>query len=411
MIANLPPPISSPPWSSRTKRIVVLIGLLLAGILFWQVADVLPILVVASVLSFLLNPLTDSLERAFKGRRSLAILATFLIVFLLFIVALLVIFPSLFSELRQFIDTLPTVLAEAQASINVSLNQPINIFGQEVIPLQQIERFFGSSQTGETAPNVDILGTLQAFLSSLSGPAFSIVGTAFRTLINLIFLLTLLFYLLRDRQRFYDAVIDFTSPNYRNDARRLLYELGQVWNAYLRGQLILCVFIGVLVFICATILGVPNPLVLGLISGILEFVPNLGPFIALVPAALLALVSQSNTLPFLEGPTFALVVIIAWTVIQNIESLFIVPRVMGGSLNLHPVVVLIGVLAGASLGGALGVILAAPVIASVRLLGHYVYGKVTDQEVFPTTTKEALMPPKPPLLGEFRKRIRKITGR
>src|SRR5690606_25717230 len=282
----------------------------------------------------------------------------------------------------------PAVLEEAQESIRQALIQPIVISGQEFVPLEQINQFFGTDANGQPLQNVDLAGAVQSFLGSLTGPAFSIVGSAFRTIINLLFLITLMFYLLRDGRRFYDAVIDFTSESYRNDVRRLFYELGQVWDAYLRGQLILCLFIGVLVFIAASVLGVPNPLVLGLISGLLEFVPNLGPLLALIPAALLALVSQSSTLPFLEGPTFALVVIVVWTVIQNIEAIVVVPRIMGGSLNLHPVVVIIGVVAGASLAGALGVILAAPVIASGRLLGHYIYGKVTDQQVFPSTPEE-----------------------
>jgi predicted PurR-regulated permease PerM len=301
------------------------------------------------------------------------------------------------------------VLAAAQASVEQALSQPITISGQEIVPLDQINQFFGSGANGQPLQNIDLPGAVQSFLGSLTGPAFSIVGSAFRAIINILFLVTLMFYLLRDGRRFYNAVINFTSESYRNDVRRLLYELGQVWDAYLRGQLILCLFIGVLVFIAATILGLPNPLVLGLISGLLEFVPNLGPLLALIPAALLAAVSQSTTLPFLQGASFALVVIVVWTVIQNIEAILVVPRVMGDNLNLHPVVVIVGVLAGASLAGALGVILAAPVIASGRLLGHYIYGKVTDQEVFPPTPPNELPPPN--LLNDARKRIEGLFNR
>lgn len=411
MAVSVPPPISSPPWSTTTKRIVVLVVLVIAGILFWRVTDVLPILVVSAVLSFLLKPLTDSLARAFGGRRGLAILVTFLLVFLLFVVAVLVIFPTLFSELQSFINTLPELIEQVRQELEVALSQSITIFGQQFVPLEQINQLLGSSTAGETAPSIDIVGTAQAFLSSLSGPAFSVVGTAFRTLINLIFLFTLMFYMLRDGNRFYGAIVEFIAPTYRDDARRLLYELGEIWNAYLRGQLLLSLFIGVVVFIAATILGVPNPLVLGLISGLLEFVPNLGPLLALIPAALLALVSQSSTLPFLEGPTFAIVVIVVWTVIQNVEAIILVPRIMGGSLNLHPVIVIVGVLAGANFGGALGVILAAPAIASIRLLAHYLYGKVTDQQVFPPTPREAMLPPQPGLLDDARRRIAGLFGK
>lgn len=402
--------MTSPPWSSRTKRIVVLICLAIGGIILWQVADVLPILVVAAVLTFLLTPLTNILERTFAGRRGLAILVTFIFVLILFVIALLVIFPTLINELQNFIDTLPELLLEVQASIDNILNEPIILLGQEIVPAEQINLFLGMPENGEIFQNINLVDAARSFVGSLTGPAFSIVGSAFRTIINLVFLLTLMFYLLRDGRRFYTAVVEFTSPTYRDDVRRLIYEVGQVWNAYLRGQLILCVFIGIVVFVAATVLGVPNPLVLGLIAGVLEFVPNLGPLLALVPAALLALVSQSNTLPFLEGPTFALAVIVVWTLIQNVESLIIVPRVMGGSLNLHPVVVIVGVLAGASFAGALGVILAAPAIASVRLLLHYIYGKVTDQQVFPAVPAEVMLPPRRTLLGGIRSRFEELFG-
>lgn len=408
MTPTTPPPITSPAWDSRTKRIVVLICLLVGGILLWQVADVLPILVVAAVLSYLLFPLTNRLERTLGGRRGLAILITFLFVLVLFAVALLVIFPPLISQLQEFINDLPTVLERVQESLQQSLSQPISMFGQQFVPLEQINQFFGTGTDGEFLQNVDLATAIQAFLGSLTGPAFSIVGSAFRALINILFLVTLMFYFVRDGNRFYNAIIEFTADTYRNDVRRLLYELGQIWDNYLRGQLFLGLFIGVLVFIAASVLGLPNPLVLGLIAGLLEFVPNLGPLLALIPAALLALVSPSSTLPFLQGPVFALVVIVVWTVIQNIEAVVIVPRIMGDSLHLHPVMVIFGVLAGASLAGVLGVILAAPVIASGRMIAHYIYGKVTDQNVFPAAPSDS---PSPNPITDVRKQIEGLFKR
>src|SRR5699024_405686 len=92
-------------------------------------------------------------------------------------------------------------------------------------------------------------------------------------------------------------------------------------------------------------------------------------------------------LPFLEGVPFMLTVIVVWTLLRNIEAVILVPRVMGGSLNLHPFVVMVGVLAGAAVGGALGVVLAAPIIASVRVFGQYIYGKLSDTDPFPPSRR------------------------
>jgi predicted PurR-regulated permease PerM len=191
------------------------------------------------------------------------------------------------------------------------------------------------------------------------------------------------FYLLKDGRHFIQNVIELAPDGYQGDAARIVSELGSVWNAYIRGQFILCLTIGIAVYILASLLGVPNAPILGLLAGILEFIPNLGPLLALIPAAFLALVSQSTTLPFLEGVPFMLVVIVVWTGLQNVEALFLVPRVMGSSLNLHPLVVIIAVLSGAALAGPLGVILAAPTVASVRIFARYIYGKLTNRPPFP----------------------------
>jgi predicted PurR-regulated permease PerM len=201
------------------------------------------------------------------------------------------------------------------------------------------------------------------------------------------------FYLMRDGHTFVHRLVEFTPTTYRNDVRRILYELAQVWSAYLHGQIILGLVMGTVVFTVATLLGVPNPFILGTLSGLLEFIPNIGPALALIPAALLALSSQSSTLPFLSGLPFAIVVIVVWTALQNIEAIFLVPRIVGGRLNLHPFIVIIAIIGGASLVGALGIILAAPMVASARVLLQYIYGKLTDQNMFPTYNQAQANPP------------------
>jgi predicted PurR-regulated permease PerM len=142
--------------------------------------------------------------------------------------------------------------------------------------------------------------------------------------------------------------------------------------------------VGVATYIVALILGLPQPLLLALIAGFLELIPNIGPMLSLVPAFILALITPSTTIPGLDaGFTYALVVALAYFMIQQLESVFLVPRIMGSNLDLHPFVVLIAILVGASLAGILGVIFAAPMIASMRVLGRYVRGKLLDEDAFP----------------------------
>jgi len=129
------------------------------------------------------------------------------------------------------------------------------------------------------------------------------------------------------------------------------------------------------------IVGVRNALILGIIAGVLEIIPNIGPTVAAIPAVLIAYFQGSAHLPLSNG-WFALLVIGLYVVIQQLENNILVPRIIGRSLNLHPLVVIIGVIAGASLAGILGIFLAAPILASLRVVGNYVYSRLLDLEPF-----------------------------
>lgn len=405
MSLSTPPPITSSAWSDRTKRTVAIIALVIIGIAFWQLADVLPMVIVALVLAYLLHPLTDLLQRRlFKrlpGARGWAILATFILAFAAVVLFLLVVVPGLVTQFQVFAEDLPRALATIQADIRRLLTeplviggQPITIGGQPLILGQQLNLSLESDNLTDAIPlqNIDLLGTTRAFISSLSAPVTRVVGGAFTAIFNLVLLLTIIFYLLKDGDHFIRSIIGITPAEYQNDVRRLFYELSQVWDGYLRGQIASSTFVGVLVFFASLLLGLPAPQVLGLLSAVLDFVPNIGPLLAVIPAALLALFSQSSTLPGLNGVAFALLVVVIWTIIQNIQSTIVAPRLLGDSLKLHPVVIIIGVLAGASLAGALGVILAAPIIATLRVLGQYIYGKLRGIDPFPPPPPRTVQP-------------------
>jgi len=392
-----PPAISSTRWGTRTKRTVVLILLVLLGVALWNVLDILPLIIIALLLSYLLWPMVNFFQYRvlrplpFLGRAG-AILATFLVLLSLFILGIVIIIPVVVAQLQELGANLPTFVANIQTEFERALSREISLplvnNGDPFVPLEALQQITGGAngEEGEAAQTFDLVGVVTQFIGSvggLTGPALGVLGTFFNTIFNFTLLIVIMFYLMRDGDKFAHQIVDLTPLSYRGDVARLLYELGRVWNAYLRGQLILCLSVGTAVYIAALVLGLPNATILGLLAGILEFIPNLGPLLAMIPAAFLALLSQSSTFPFLEGLPFALTVIVIWILIQNLEALFLVPRIMGSNLNLHPVVVMIAVIAGASLAGPLGIILAAPATATARLIGQYLYGKLFDVDPFP----------------------------
>lgn len=396
---SFPPALTSPPWASRTKRLVALVAAALLALLVMRLSDILPIVTVAVVLAYLLTPLVSYIDEHLlvfppfgkRSHRSLAVFLTYIIIIAAVIVVIIVVVPALVAQLEEFGRRLPGLFRTIEVSIEHTLSDPLTFNGEPVlingepfIPLERLREATGAQHITQLLQldNINLVGTTQSFVGSLTGSAFSFVGGALTIIINIIFLLVMMFFFLRDGAIFVERAIHLTPDLYRGDARRLLFELGQVWNAYLRGQLWLALVMGTAAFVSAVLLGMPNPLILGMLSSLLEFIPGIGSGFAIFPAALLALTSQSTTMAGLEGLPFAVVVAIVWALLQNIEAYLLVPRVMGGSLNLHPLTVVIAIIAGASLAGVLGIILAAPTVASLRIFGQYIYGKLTDHDPF-----------------------------
>lgn len=392
---------SSPDWNVRSKRTIALISFVGAMLLLYALRGILPLVIAAALFAFIFNPLvtflTKRVLRAGNGhgaRRGLAVVATFVIAFVALTFASLIVVPAVADQVQDFGRSIPRLIGRFEADLESLLAIPVTVNGEPVLmdgePLVLLDRI--EEATGERdlsslllLDQLDINAATQTFFNSaslLTGPAFTFLGSAFNTFVTLTFFLMMTYYLMKDGGLFIDSMVDLVPPDYRSDAHRIVDDLGDVWSAYIRGQLLLGLIIGLAVYIAATALGLPNAPILALLAGMLELIPNLGPFLAVIPAAFIALVSESLTFPFLSGVPFMLVVLIVWTGIQQLEAVFLVPRIMGNSLNLHPFVVILGVLSGAAIGGALGVILAAPFVASGRVIARYFYGKVTNQNPF-----------------------------
>ena len=286
---------------------------------------------------------------------------------------------------------MPALLKDTQDDLKQYLDKPVQMGDTVFVPWDELESMFSAQPktnqdgTVDTTTSGELTGALQQRLLNLANSALGLVGSMISFVIGLFIMLVMMFYLMRDGPVFTAYLSDSLPESYRGDLMRLIYEMGRVWNGYLRGQMILNLAVGVATYIVALSLGLPQPLLLALIAGFLELIPNIGPLLSLVPAFILALITPSSTIPGLDaGFTYALVVALAYFMIQQLEAVFLVPRIMGSNLDLHPFVVLLAILVGASLAGILGVIFAAPMVASLRVLGRYVRGKLLDEDAFPS---------------------------
>jgi predicted PurR-regulated permease PerM len=341
---------------------------------------------IAAILAYLISPLVGYLEKRLPIRRSLIIILIYLILAALVLGGLFGAGLASYQQVASLITQVPALVERAVALIGefVGRTEPVVIgpitIDPITLPWEQIQ--------------TEILGLLQPVFSQSASVITQVATSTVRTVANIIFLLVVSVYLAIDQPHFDSYILRFTEPTgYRRDAELLLRDLKDSWAAYLRGQVILGLVIFVVVWIGLTLLGVENALALGIVAGLLEFIPTVGPVVSTAIAMLFTFFQPTNYLG-LPPWAFVLAVLGFMILVQQVENSFLVPRIVGGALNLKPVLVIVGVFMGASLAGVLGAILAAPILASLKILGTYTWRKLFDRPPF----DEAEPPPEPPSL-------------
>ena len=241
---------------------------------------------------------------------------------------------------------------------------------------------FDLNATDLTPVYQQVLGTLQPVLSRTGEVVSRLATRTAEALGWMLFILIVSFDLRSDSRRMSVSLEALVPPDYAYDVRRLVGELVPIWNAFLRGQITLAIVMGIVIGLTMTLLGVRYSVVLGLMGGLLEFVPILGPLVTGATAVIIALFQPGNWLG-ISPVAFAIVVLVTAILLQQIENNFLVPRIIGGNLNLHPVAILVGAVIAANLAGIIGLLLSAPTVATLRLFGRYVYRKMFDQDPWP----------------------------
>jgi predicted PurR-regulated permease PerM len=387
MIDPMSNPDTSTQWKRESKLLVTVIGLLTLVALAYVARGVIPLIVLAAVFAYIFQPAVGWLTRHRVSRGLGTALCLLLLVIVLALLPVLLT-PATVNGVSAIIDALlllpdlvekwTTEIAQSQPTLRLggfaldlaAIMEQVQTSSEEAIgqfQLPSLDSMFEYVTTG--------LRTASGIVQTAVGIASSVVSAAFRTFL----LAVLIFFLTKDGWQVGGKINELILPPYRAEIEELGRRLDAVWKSFFRGQILLSLVVGFIVFIATSLLGLPGALVLGLLAGVLEVIPNLGPVIALIPAVLVALVQGSNFLP-VSNLAFALIVVLVYTLIQQIENNFLVPRIMGQSLKLHPIFVLVGVVVGASFAGILGAFLAAPVLASLKVLGIYAHAKLIDQD-------------------------------
>jgi HAD superfamily hydrolase (TIGR01549 family) len=350
-------------WSRTTKRLIVVGLLIIVLLLLYVFRSLLPPIIIAIVLAYILKPFVDAIEQRTKLSRTLAVILVFLVLLI-------------------FISIIPvTIVPWAVERVNWLNRNAQQLIDQLVVFLSQ--PFFILDYEFNLAELMgDVRGSLQNILGPFATQSVNLLINVASSLLWTLSIFVISFYLVKDADRFRGFLDRLSPPSYTEEMRRLREEINKVWKAFFRGQVLLGVVIGMAVWIAMTIVGLPNAGLMGLLAGLLEVIPSFGPILATIPALLIALIQGSTYLP-LSNFGFMLLVLAIYVVIQQMENAYLVPRILGRRLQLHPVMVFIGVLAGGFVAGTIGILLAAPVIATFRVVFLYIHAKLLNEAPFP----------------------------
>jgi predicted PurR-regulated permease PerM len=381
----------------------------------------IPLLIMAALMAVIVRPVVLWLHLRVHLPRGLAVGLVYLGLAILVPLVVLFSIPTIIDTLDYFVSLdYQSILQNSAEWLRLTLTTikayPFPVAGLDAYVDRAIDTLLEvfqplSSSSGVPPTFPAILQPLSSALRSVMQAGANLVGAVVSQIakISIVFLASIFVSL--EGHTYRSAFLQAAPAAYRSEISSLLSRIERVWNAFFHGELKLMLVVGVMTTIGLTALGMPGALYLGIIAGLLEIIPNLGPIIATVPAVIVALIQGSVTLP-ISHLYFAGMVILFYTLVQQVENNLIVPRVLGDALELPPLIVMTGVIVGASVGGILGGLLATPVIATGREVLSYIHLKIWNQELIQTESvaPESGSPPSgrwlSSVLAEFQRRIR-----
>lgn len=335
--------------SSDNKNYFYIIGIIVFCIILYATRQILAPFVIAFIIAYALDPLVDKLEE-WKLPRTMAIVFFLLSILIILTLTGMIIFPVIKLQVEKFVGDMP--------DYTVTIQQWFSPIFESVIkedPARIKESISNLMEKIGNIPPKLLASTSSLLWSGVSGMLNFII-----TLINLIIIPISCFYLLKDIDPIKEKIKALIPARYEKTVFDLTQETNEVLGGFIRGQLTVAIILAVFYSIGLSIIGTPMSIVIGIIAGLANIVPYLGLLVGLVPAILLT-VLQFHDAAHLLG------VLLVFGIAQAMEGMVITPRIVGDKIGLHPVVIMLAILAGGQFFGFLGILLAVPVAAVLNV--------------------------------------------
>lgn len=322
-------------------------------------------LVIAGLLAYLLNPAVTFLKTRTKVSDKSAVMLVFLAFLLSLVVLSVSIAPLIVKQAQSFSAEIKAILPQIEGR----LKEPVNVYGYPI----RFDSFFE-----------DIRSTADQFLRP--DRIFRLIMGATTNFVWLLVILVSSYYLLLDWERLRERLFGLAPESIGQDLRGLHSEIKLVWGAYVRGQLLLMIIVGLVSGLTAYVIGLPRAALIGLLAGLLDFIPSIGPAFATGAAAFIAWVQGSSTLA-IPNSWFVVLVVSFFTIIQLVENVWLQPSIFAPRVRLHRGVVFVAILGTLTLGSALLALIIVPVLGSLRLIGGFLHQRIalqtSDSDIFP----------------------------
>ncbi len=322
--------------SHRTVIFTVLFLLLIWFLYF--IRDIILQIYVALLIMTVLNPLVTNLNTSFRIPRALSVLIVYLVVIILIGISFGGIVQPLFDQSTRLISQFPLYLRELQ------------------IPSELVD---------------DITNNLLTQLGQIPSQIVSIGISLFSNVVSVLAVMIIALYLLLGRNKIDDQLDKLLNKQQISKFNKIFNDLEKSLGGWARGQLILMFIVGLTTYLGLVILGIPFALPLAVLAGLMEFVPNLGPTLAAIPAVFVA---------FSISPVAGVAVLALYVLIQQLENYLLVPQVMNRAAGVSPIITLISLLIGFKVAGVVGALLSVPIFLTIRVfISNFLMDRITSE--------------------------------
>lgn len=347
---------------SIQQQWLLLGGLALTGVVVYLLGPVLVPFVTAAILAYVADPLVDRLQE-WKLPRTLAVVLVFLVLSAVALLLLLVLIPLVEEQIRVLVQKLPRYIDWLQAEGLPWLTARLGM-SETTLDLATLKKAIQEhwQQAG---------GVAREMLAQVSRSGLALVGW----IANLLVTVVVTFYLLRDWDEVVERVHALVPRSNEAVIGRLARQSDEVLGAFLRGQLLVMLALGLIYSVGLSIIGLDFALLIGLVAGLISFVPYLGTIVGVLAALVAALLQ-------FHDPLYLGYVGIVFIIGQTLEGMVLTPWLVGDRIGLHPVVVIFAVLAGGQLFGFVGILLALPVAAVAMVLLRYAHEQYRQSRLY-----------------------------